>query len=83
MKPYLVQALWACTVFIPSAGKAQNTQAAPTGAATTVRSSRSWTEGQPVENRPPEKSDDKPAFPEQTRAESLASMLPRPSGLRR
>jgi glucose/arabinose dehydrogenase len=25
-------------------------------------------EGQPVEKRPPEKSDDKPAFPEQTRA---------------
>ena len=80
MKPYLVPALWACIVFIPAAVEAQNTvspgpqsQAAPTGAATAVRSSRSWTDGQPIENRPPEKSDDQPAFPEQTRAPYHAS----------
>jgi len=30
-------------------------------------------EGQPIENRPPEKADDKPAFPEQTRAPYHAS----------
>lgn len=32
-----------------------------------------WTEGQPVDKRPPEKSDDKPFFPEQTRAPYHAS----------
>ncbi len=44
-----------------------------TGAAPAAGSSRSWTEGRPVESRPPEKSDDKPAFPEQTRAPYHAS----------
>ncbi len=32
-----------------------------------------WTDGQPVEKRPTEKKDDKPAFPEQTRAPYHAS----------
>jgi aldose sugar dehydrogenase len=80
MKPYLTPALWVCMAFIPAAVEAQNTvspgpqsQTAPTGAATAVRPSRSWTDGQPIENRPPEKSDDKPAFPEQTRAPYHAS----------
>jgi aldose sugar dehydrogenase len=80
MKPYLTPALWVCMAFIPDAVEAQNTvspgpqsQTAPTGAATAVRPSRSWTDGQPIENRPPEKSDDKPAFPEQTRAPYHAS----------
>src|ERR1700676_3710778 len=53
-------------------------QAVPTGAAPAVTPSRpsnqtGWPapapmNGQPIERRPPEKSDDKPAFPEQTRA---------------
>src|SRR5580692_4980485 len=32
-------------------------------------------EGQPIETRPPEKKDDKPAFPEQTRAPYQATAL--------
>ena len=43
-------------------------------AAPAARSSRSWTEGQPIESRAPEKSDDKPAFPQQTRAPYHASV---------
>jgi glucose/arabinose dehydrogenase len=63
MKHYLTPFLWACIV-VPSAVRAQNTstpgpQAAPVSG---------LIEGEPVEKRPPEKSDDKPAFPEQTRA---------------
>src|SRR5258708_3923209 len=80
MKPHLTTALWVCIVVIPAAVEAQNpvtpgpqSQAAPTGAAPAARSSRSWTDGQPIESRPPEKSDDKPAFPEQTRAPYHAS----------
>jgi glucose/arabinose dehydrogenase len=58
-------------------------QAAPTGAAAAVlpppssdpagSASPATTDGQPIERRPPEKSDDKPAFPEQTRAPYHAS----------
>jgi glucose/arabinose dehydrogenase len=57
--------------------------AAPTGAALTVTRSRSnnsnpdpappMVEGQPIERRPPEKSDDQPGFPQQTRAPYHAS----------
>jgi glucose/arabinose dehydrogenase len=78
MRPYLTTAVWACIVVIPAAVEAQQpvtpgpqTQAAPSAPA--VRPSRSWTEGQPIESRPPEKSDDKPAFPGQTRAPYHAS----------
>jgi glucose/arabinose dehydrogenase len=60
MKPSLTTALWACMVIIPAAVDAQS---AATGAA-----SPATVEGQPIERRPPEKSDDKPAFREQTRA---------------
>src|SRR5579864_5066367 len=55
----------------------------PTGTAPTATRSRSnnanpdpapaMVEGQPIESRPPEKSDDQPAFPEQTRAPYHAS----------
>ena len=62
MKPHLAVALWACIVVIPAAVEAQNP----------IASGRR-TEGQPIESRPPEKSDDKPAFPEQTRAPYHAS----------
>src|ERR1700688_4855100 len=65
MKPYLPAALLACIVVIPAAVEAQNP--------VTPGPPRSWTDGQPIESRPPEKSDDKPAFPEQTRAPYHAS----------
>jgi aldose sugar dehydrogenase len=51
--------LWTCVVLIPAAVDAH----APLKP----------TEGQPIESRPPEKSDDKPAFREQTRAPYHAS----------
>ncbi len=81
MKHYLTPFLWACIV-VPSAVRAQNTstpgpQAAPVSglpAVTTPPSGnpgagpRPLIEGEPLEKRLPEKSDDKPVFPEQTRA---------------
>src|SRR6266853_5339982 len=88
MKPYLTAALWACIVIIPTAVDAQKTpglqsQAAPIGATPAVTPSPSsnptdgpspaTVEGQSIERRPPEKSDDKPLFPEQTRAPYHAS----------
>jgi aldose sugar dehydrogenase len=62
MNPYLIAALWACIYGISSAD-AQT--ALPLGPATV--------EGQPIERRPPEKADDKPTFPGQTRAPYHAS----------
>jgi aldose sugar dehydrogenase len=88
MKLYLTSALWACTVIIPTAVDAQKssgpqTQAAPIGATPAVTPSPSGNpaggpspamiEGQPIERRPPEKGDDMPSFPEQTRAPYHAS----------
>src|ERR1019366_1736527 len=81
MKPYLTTVLWACIV-VPAGVHAQKTstpgqQAVPISGVPAVTSSPSGNpgagpqpmiEGQPVEKRPPEKSDDKPTFPEQTRA---------------
>ena len=58
MKPYLTAVLWACIVGIPAPVDAQQP---------------ATVEGQPIERRPPEKSDDKPSFPEQTRAPYHAS----------
>jgi glucose/arabinose dehydrogenase len=57
MKPYLITALCVFIAGIPPALDAQS----------------ALTEGHPVDKRPPEKSDDKPAFPEQTRAPYHAS----------
>jgi glucose/arabinose dehydrogenase len=59
MRIYLITALWICVALIPAAVDAQ----APLKP----------TEGQPIESRPPEKGDDKPAFREQTRAPYHAS----------
>ncbi len=59
MKPYLAVALWAGIAVTPAAVEAQNPAGDPAPATT---------EGQPIERRPPEKGDDKPFFPEQTRA---------------
>jgi glucose/arabinose dehydrogenase len=57
MKPYLITALCVFIAGIPPALDAQP----------------AWTDGEPIEKRPPEKKDDKPAFPEQTRAPYHAS----------
>jgi glucose/arabinose dehydrogenase len=61
MRTYLIAALWACAVVTPAAVDAQTLPAPAT------------IEGQPIESRPPEKGDDKPAFPQQTRAPYHAS----------
>ncbi len=58
MKPYLTTVLWACIAIVPVRVDAQKP---------------ATMEGQPIERRPPEKSDDKPLFPEQTRAPYHAS----------
>jgi aldose sugar dehydrogenase len=60
MRNHLITALWTCLVLIPAAVDAQQAPLNPT-------------EGQPIESRPPEKGDDKPAFREQTRAPYHAS----------
>ncbi len=54
-------------IFLAAAVSLPAQQPTPS-AAPAAKSSRTLTEGQPIESRPPEKSDDKPAFPEQTRA---------------
>src|SRR6266853_3896898 len=79
MKLFLIKTLLSCSVVSPVAVHAQP----PTGAAATVTPSRSsnatirpvpaTVDGQPIERRPPEKADNKPAFPEQTRAPYHAS----------
>jgi glucose/arabinose dehydrogenase len=61
MRTYLVAALWACAAVTPAAVDAQTPPATAT------------IEGQPIESRPPEKGDDTPAFPQQTRAPYHAS----------
>jgi len=77
VKQHLVNVLWACAAVIPTAFAAQ--APAPAGtqsqAVAPVRSNNSrgfpapaMVNGQPIETRTPEKSDDKPAFPGQTRA---------------
>jgi aldose sugar dehydrogenase len=79
MKLYLTTLLWACIVIVPAAVDGQKSvppgtqvQAAPTTAAV-GEPSPAKVNGQPIERRPPEKSDDQPAFPEQTRAPYRAS----------
>src|SRR5579859_7666449 len=63
------------------ASEAQTASIGPATAGTRPRSNASnapqapvTVEGQPIERRPPEKADDKPAFPEQTRAPYHASV---------
>jgi glucose/arabinose dehydrogenase len=89
MKPYLTTVLWFCIVVVPAGVHAQKTATpgpqaaaisagAPAVAALPSGSpaggpSPAIIEGQPIERRPPEKNDDKPAFPEQTRAPFHAS----------
>ena len=64
MKPLLI--IWSCVAVFPTAVECQ---APPVPAP----QSPAAVEGQPVERRPPEKSDNKPEFPQQTRAPYRAS----------
>src|SRR5882724_13121649 len=63
MRPYLITALWASLVVVPLALRAQ----------TASRPEPARIEGKSTETRPPEKSDNKPTFPQQTRAPYHAS----------
>jgi glucose/arabinose dehydrogenase len=71
MRTYLITALCACTIVLAPAeaqtprAPGPQSQTAPNGASSPAPA---LINGQPIERRPPEKSDDKPAFPEQTRA---------------
>jgi glucose/arabinose dehydrogenase len=67
-KSYLIAALSACVAVIPAAVEAQTS-----GASSNIRPVPAKVEGKPVETRPPEKSDNQPAFPQQTRAPYHAS----------
>ena len=63
MRPYLITALWASLAVVPAAVHAQ----------TAIRPEPARIEGKTTETRPPEKSDNQPAFPQQTRAPYHAS----------
>jgi len=63
MRPYSITALWASLAVIPAALHAQ----------TAIRPEPARIEGKSTETRPPEKSDNKPTFPQQTRAPYHAS----------
>jgi glucose/arabinose dehydrogenase len=77
MKPHFTPILWACTVIVTSLHaqitEPQSQVGSATSSSTTSAHPPGWparvtVEGQPIDRRPPEKSDDKPAFPQQTRA---------------
>ena len=63
MRPYLTTALWASFAFVPASVHAQ----------TAIRPEPARIEGKTTETRPPEKSDNQPTFPQQTRAPYHAS----------
>ena len=67
MKPNLI--LWSCIAVIPAVLDAQTSTSAPAN----IRPEPARIEGKTTETRPPEKSDNKPAFPQQTRAPYHAS----------
>jgi aldose sugar dehydrogenase len=71
MKPHLI--LWACLVVICAAADAQTPAASGPQAQAAAVPGPAMIEGQSIERRPPEKADDKPAFPQQTRAPYHAS----------
>src|SRR6202166_1690829 len=78
MKAFLISTLLSCAIVFPVAVRAQTTgTAAPVtpsrSSSPTIRPVPATTDGQPIERRPPEKADNKPAFPEQTRAPYHAS----------
>lgn len=77
MKLHLITALWVCVLVIPVAVQAQ-TSGSPAQRVASGNNPGGWAgpatiEGQPIERRAPEKSDNKPTFPEQTRAPYHAS----------
>src|SRR6202171_3308028 len=78
MKAFLISTLLSCVIVFPVAVRAQTTGTAATvtpsrSSNPTIRPAPATTDGQPIERRPPEKADNKPAFPEQTRAPYHAS----------
>jgi aldose sugar dehydrogenase len=75
MRTYLVTAL-CCTIVLGAADAQAPLTPGPRSQATSNDAGlpvATTIEGQPIERRPPEKADDKPAFPEQTRAPYHAS----------
>jgi len=77
MRTYLIGALSGCVLVIAASVDAQTpltpgpqSQAVSTGPGVAAPAT---VDGQPIESRPPEKADDKPAFPQQTRAPYHAS----------
>src|SRR5271166_2702403 len=71
MRRQLMNVLWACAAVIPTAVIAQTPPPAggpPPGRAGFTSPPPVMEEGKSIESRPPEKSDDKPAFAGQTRA---------------
>src|SRR5579872_3469130 len=78
MKPFLVMTLWTCVTILSVAVYAQSPLApglqSPASSNARIRPVPTTIDGKPIEGRPPEKADDKPAFPEQTRAPYHASV---------
>jgi len=73
MRTYLITALWTCVAVIPAAADAQTPLTPKSQSQAESASTALPADGRPIESRPPEKGDDKPAFPEQTRAPYHAS----------
>ncbi len=69
MKPFLIRALSLSTGIFCATGSAQT----PVPPAPQRPAPVALVEGKPIESRPPEKADDKPSFPQQTRAPYHAS----------
>jgi len=79
MRRQLINVLWACAAVIPTALVAQTPPPAggpPPGRAGFTSPPPVMEEGKSIESRPPEKSDDKPAFAGQTRAPYHATTPP-------
>lgn len=74
MKQSLRNTLWICAAIIPAALAAQTPSAPKRSRNSHGFPAPQMVEGKPIETRPPEKADDKPAFPGQTRAPYKASV---------
>ena len=80
MRRRRISVLWACAAMVPAtlvaqtAGRAGGPRVA--GPPSFTSPPPVMTEGQPIESRPPEKADDKPAFAGQTRAPYRATPAP-------
>ena len=74
MKPYLITALWAYLAVNGPAAYAQTSVAPePQSDGAPIVTGPAMVEGKSIERRPPEKRDNQPTFPEQTRAPYHAS----------